>query len=170
MNADGGTQTRLNVVALCCMAWSPDGHVIAFTTPDNPWDLFVPWHVAVVSVAGGRASRIARTLTNSMDPVWSPDGRKIAFSSWQNGNSELYVAPVGSGGTPLRLTNNAAADSDPQWAPNGQKIAFVSERDGNAEIYADERDGSAQINLTNNAALDRQPAVVAGRPEDRLRV
>ncbi len=156
MNADGGAQTRLNVVALCCMAWSPDGQAIAFTTY-NPWDFIPSPHVTVVRVASGRAGRIARTLTNSMGPVWSPDGRKVAFSSWQNGNSELYIAPVGSGGTLLRLTNNAARDSDPQWAPNGQKIAFVSERDGNTEIYVMNADGSAEINLTNNAASDDNP-------------
>ncbi len=38
------------------------------------------------------------------------------------------------------------------------KIAFVSERDGNLEIYSMNSDGSAQTNLTKNAARDFQPA------------
>ena len=41
--------------------------------------------------------------------------------------------------------------------PNG-KIAFVSMRDGNEEIYVMDADGGNQINLTNNAADDREPA------------
>jgi TolB protein len=38
------------------------------------------------------------------------------------------------------------------------KIAFVSSRDGNYEIYSMNADGSAQTNLTNNAAGDLAPS------------
>jgi Tol biopolymer transport system component len=38
------------------------------------------------------------------------------------------------------------------------KIAFTSNRDGNNEIYAMNADGTGQVNLTNNAADDREPA------------
>ena len=37
------------------------------------------------------------------------------------------------------------------------KIAFVSDRDGDPEIYIMDTDGSNQIPLTNNGALDGQP-------------
>src|SRR2546422_4922277 len=38
------------------------------------------------------------------------------------------------------------------------KLAFLSSRDGNYEIYVMNADGSAQTNLTNNAADDYAPA------------
>jgi Tol biopolymer transport system component len=38
------------------------------------------------------------------------------------------------------------------------RIAFVSERDGNTEIYSMKSDGTAQINLSRNAARDSDPA------------
>ena len=162
MNADGGTQTRLNVAVGCClfdvMAWSPDGQAIAFTTPDNPYD-GIPWHVAVVNLAGGTASRLAPAQRSNIDPVWSPDGRRIVFRSYESRDSELYVvnAPPGGAGTPFRLTNSAGEDRDPTWSLDGQKIAFVAERNGNKEIYVMNADGSAQTNLTNNSASDAQP-------------
>ncbi|HKR02112.1 MAG TPA: Calx-beta domain-containing protein [Pyrinomonadaceae bacterium] len=43
-----------------------------------------------------------------------------------------------------------------QPGANG-KIAFTSERDGNAEIYTMNPDGSNQMNLTKNPALDATP-------------
>src|SRR5687767_4151276 len=63
---------------------------------------------------------------------------KIAFSSFRDGNQEIYVMnPDGSGQT--RLTDNPADDGAPAWSPDGTKIAFTSNRDGNYEIYNDER-------------------------------
>ncbi len=38
------------------------------------------------------------------------------------------------------------------------KIAFWTFRDGNAEVYSMNADGTAQTNLTNNAAADYNPA------------
>ena len=49
-------------------------------------------------------------------------------------------------------------DQDPAWSPDGSKIAFESDRDGNYEIYVMNADGTAQHNLTNDGAYDRDPA------------
>ena len=38
------------------------------------------------------------------------------------------------------------------------KIAFASYRDGNGEIYIMNVDGSEQVNLTNNPAVDAVPS------------
>jgi len=40
----------------------------------------------------------------------------------------------------------------------GTKIAFQSDRDGNFEIYVMEADGSDPVRLTDNPAMDSQPA------------
>jgi len=52
-------------------------------------------------------------LTNSsgvnLSPSWSPDGKMIAFTSYRDGNNEIYIMDEdGSGQT--RLTNNQAND------------------------------------------------------------
>jgi len=43
-------------------------------------------------------------------------------------------------------------------APAQGKVAFVSDRDGNLEIYVMDADGSNQINLSNNSAIDSFPS------------
>ncbi|MEW6215632.1 MAG: chitobiase/beta-hexosaminidase C-terminal domain-containing protein, partial [Nitrospirota bacterium] len=85
--------------------------------------------------------------------AFSPDGSKIAFSSYRDGNYEIYVMDAdGTGQT--NLTNNPGIDVWPAWSPDGTKIAFASFRDGNQEIYVMNADGTGQNRLTYNPAQD----------------
>jgi hypothetical protein len=42
--------------------------------------------------------------------------------------------------------------------PSNGKIAFTSQRDGNFEIYTMDADGTSQVNISNNPALDDLPS------------
>ena len=82
---------------------------------------------------------------------------KIVFSSYRDGNTEIYIMNA-DGSNQTRLTNNPAADEYPSWSPDGKKIAFGSNRDGNNEVYIMNADGSNQTNLTDNPAYDLGPS------------
>ena len=85
-------------------------------------------------------------------------GGKIAFTSFRDGNEEIYVMNSDGSGQ-ANLTNNAAGDQFPSFSADGSKIAFASDRDGfNNAIYVMNSDGSAATNLTNNAAMDLYPS------------
>jgi TolB protein len=85
--------------------------------------------------------------TDGEDGRWSPDGTRIAFTSYREGNAEIYLMnPDGSGVT--RLTNSPADDTEPTWSPDGRRIAFVSTRTGGSNVYAMNVDGSAVTSLT----------------------
>lgn len=94
----------------------------------------------------------------SEHPTWSPDGRKIAFDALisdppDSPNSEIFVVDVSSR-EQTRLTHLSSNEVFPVWSPGGNRIAFVSDRDGNWEIYVMNTDGSNQIRLTDNEAMD----------------
>ena len=82
---------------------------------------------------------------------------KIAFSSWRDGNGEIYVMNT-DGSEQKNLTNNPAIDIFSSWSPDGKRIAFSSDRDGNDEIYVMNADESEQRRLTNNPASDTSPS------------
>ena len=86
-----------------------------------------------------------------------PDQGRIAFSSYRDGNLEIYVMNT-DGSDQTNLTNNDAADWDPSWSPDGSHIAFSSERDGNSEIYVMTADGSDQTRFTNNDRWEGTPS------------
>jgi Tol biopolymer transport system component len=44
------------------------------------------------------------------------------------------------------------------WSPDGSKIVFWSLKSGNEEIYIMNADGSGVTQLTNQTAVDSQPA------------
>ena len=82
---------------------------------------------------------------------------KVAFTSFRDGNDEIYVMNY-DGSNQTRLTNNNTTDNYPSWSPDGSKIVFDSNRDGNSEIYVMDSDGSNPVNLTNNSTLDWLPS------------
>ena len=63
-------------------------------------------------------------------PSLSPDGNSLAYSSNREGNFEIYVKPLASGGHEVRVTSDGEQNSEPAWSPDGQYIAYHSRNRG----------------------------------------
>jgi Tol biopolymer transport system component len=69
----------------------------------------------VINIGGEGLDR----LTNGGDNLgsgWSPDGEWIAFTSFRDGNNEIYIVRP-NGNRETRLTNSAISDWQPRWGP-----------------------------------------------------
>ena len=89
--------------------------------------------------------------------VASAAQEQIAFSTYRDGNSEIYTMNT-DGSNQSRLTYSAFDDINPEFSPDGSKIAFSTVRDGNYEIYVMNADGTHQTRLTINSAADSEPS------------
>ena len=97
--------------------------------------------------------------TQHVSPTWAPAGDRIAFTSYRDGNREIYSVTTGTSPALTRLTNNPARDYEPAWSPDGKKIAFISDRAGNDELYVMNADGSSVTRLTFTPyQSERQPS------------
>jgi dipeptidyl aminopeptidase/acylaminoacyl peptidase len=97
------------------------------------------------------------------NPVWSPDGTRVAFTTYRNGDEDIYsMAPDGS--DQKELTFSQSYDSDPTWSPDGKAIAFISFRADGSGIYVMNADGSDQHLL---AAVNGYPSHPSWSPDGR---
>jgi len=111
MDASGSNQRKVADISgfVGRPALSPNGQLLAYAAlvaPQTP-GMFV---MDTAGTGGGRAIG----PVNSAEPAWSPDGRRLLFTSWQDGNAEIYSVDT-SGGNMKRLTANDAADGGAAW-------------------------------------------------------
>jgi Tol biopolymer transport system component len=135
-------------------AWFPSGKKIAYRAAG----------IEVLTLnAKGKATKTTRLTSDAADPAVSPNGKRLAFTSYRDGDSEIYVmrtdAPEGPNNRPVKLTDNATySDSQPDWSPDGSRIVYVSYRN-NADIFVMRADGSGKKkNLTRSPAREQYPA------------
>jgi len=100
------------------IAWSPDGHRIAFSSLDQR-------QVHVINVDGTNLRELTPDTdiphSHNRSPTWSPDGQQIAFSSSRNESGGIFLMDA-DGGNVRELTNNG--EGFPSWSPDGSQIAF----------------------------------------------
>ncbi|MGD9146592.1 MAG: protein kinase [Anaerolineae bacterium] len=101
---------------------------------------------------------VPATATNPppMDEPAGPQFGRLAFTSWRDGNPEIYVVNL-AGGNLMRLTNNEFNDWLPDWTPDGSRIAFTSNRQEGYDTWAMNGDGGGQTRFLSTPAWDDYP-------------
>jgi hypothetical protein len=165
MTANGNSYPqRLNMDGCLTQVptWSPDGRTLYWEQQCNGGKYTIMR--GDLQYSDDSANWVGATLTNiraltdqnadNRFPRTAPDGKWLAFTSYRDGNAEIYKLNVESG-TVTRLTNNAGDDEAASWSSNGGQLAFASNRDGDYEVYTMNGDGSGVTQLTNNDTVDR---------------
>ena len=109
--------------------WSPDGSKIAFirgqdmTVEGAAYLAACGSQIYVVDLFTHEETNLTQGAGGT-DPSWSPDGTRIAFSSYRDGNYEIYTMDV-NGNDIQRLTYTDWAEAEPAWSPDGKQIAYA---------------------------------------------
>jgi TolB protein len=133
--------TTLNITPV----WSPDNQTIAYTSfrPSGQFGVFRDIVFSFITTGDRKTPAEGSPSKQNELPMFSPDGSKVAFTSYRDGNPEIYVMNRDGSGL-RRMTNNPAIDTTPTWSPSGNQVAWVSDRTGAPHIYVMNVDGTGQ--------------------------
>ncbi|MEA2031531.1 MAG: Tol-Pal system beta propeller repeat protein TolB [candidate division Zixibacteria bacterium] len=102
-----------------------------------------------------------RKLTNNgsinISPFFSPDGKDVYFTSYVDGNPQLYKVRVENGKV-NRVATFPGLIAAPAVSPDGNKIACILTKDGNSEIYVLDLNGRVIKRLTYHRAIENSPS------------
>jgi len=101
---------------------------------------------------------------------WSPDGTEIVMAAEEKGGHWHLFITDANGDNPQKISQRDAMFLDPSWSPDGQKIVYTAlpiDFQTNAwdlvsvgqkiEIHVMDKDGSNEIQLTDDFLRDHDP-------------
>lgn len=113
--------------------------------------------VYVMSVDGGDVQRVTAANTLNLSPSWGPDLQSILFTSYVDGNPDLFSIRL-DGTHQKRISGARGLNLGGRWSPDGTRIAVTHEEDGNSDIFVLDANGTVQKRLTDHQAIDVSPS------------
>jgi WD40 repeat protein len=111
---------------------SPDGRFVAITRVEDGAAGADIW--IIDTQRSGVANPLTFDPADDINPVFSPDGSRVAFTTYRNGNADIYVRNVdGMAGSETPLVETPANEFVEAWS--GDAIAYTVERDNVQDIY-----------------------------------
>jgi Tol biopolymer transport system component len=96
--------------------WSPDGQWLIFSSGFGGERSGSSADLYVVDLETGSQHTLTDGSAYNSYSSWSPDGAAIVYTSWRDGNPEIYL--MNADGTNMRrLTYNNTTDVTPSWRP-----------------------------------------------------
>jgi len=105
---------------------------------------------------GTNERQLTKTGAINISPAFSPDGQTIYFTSFRDGDPQLFRVTVADG-VVKKMTSFPGIAAAPEVSPDGKKIACVLSKDGNSEIYVLDLDGRVIKRVTNHQSIESSP-------------
>ena len=112
--------------------------------------------IAIMDWDGHNLLQLTRNRSINLNPDISPDGHEIIFTSYKQGNPDLYKRLISSTAE-VPLSRRKGLNITGSWSPDGSRIALSLSKDGDAEIYIISKDGTHPQRLTVNPAIEVSP-------------
>jgi TolB protein len=112
--------------------------------------------IYTINFDGSDLTRLTNFRSLTLLPRWSPDGREMTFTSYRDGNPDLYLMDM-STGRARKISSFSGLNLAAPWSPDGSKFLMTLSKDGHQEIYEmDFRAGKAR-RLTHNFSVNISP-------------
>ena len=105
---------------------------------------------------GSNALQITSAKAPHLSPAWSNDGRFVTYTSFEDGNPDLFIYEVATG-KKRKLSGRKGLNSGSNWSPGNKLVAFTGSVEGDADIYTVTPDGGKAKVLIRGVGLDVDP-------------
>ena len=106
---------------------------------------------------GGNLTQLTSTPAHHLSPAWSPDGRYLVYTSFEDGNPDLFIYDHVHK-KHSKLSGRAGINSGGHFAHTGNIVAFTGSQRGDADIFVIDRQGMSRRRLIKGVGLDVDPA------------
>ncbi|MBU8934537.1 MAG: Tol-Pal system beta propeller repeat protein TolB [candidate division Zixibacteria bacterium] len=106
---------------------------------------------------GANERQLTKNGSINISPFFSADGKEVYFTSYVDGDPQLYKVRVDNGKV-SRVASFPGLVAAPSVSPDGNKIACVLSKDGNSEIYVLGLDGRVIKRLSHHRAIESAPS------------
>jgi Tol biopolymer transport system component len=122
------------------------------------WEFPETMDIFTADLDGKNLRRLTDAPGYDAEASYSPDGSKIVFTSFRDGDGEIYIMDA-SGKNARRITHAKGYDGGPFFSPDGKRIIYRSDRKGNdfLQVYVNNTEGTAERALTNNDFVNWGP-------------
>ena len=99
------------------------------------------------------------TWDHSIDilPRFTPDGKQIVYTSYKNGNPDLFILDLKPGSRPRSFSSYQGLNIAGGFSPNGDKLLMTLSRGKNPNIYIKNLVNGHLTQLTNDRGADSSP-------------
>ena len=106
---------------------------------------------------GANPVAITSAQAPHLSPAFSRDGRYVTFTSYEDGNPDLFIYDTVTG-RKRKLSGRKGLNSGSNWCANNKLVAFTGSTDGDADLYVTTPDGGKVRPLVRGPGLDVDPA------------
>ncbi len=89
-------------------------------------------------------------------PSWLPGGRGLLYTSWMNGNTEIYEHNLATGARKV-FAGYPGSSFSAEVSPDGQKVAMILSKSGSPNLYVCDSAGGHLKQLTHTREEDSCP-------------
>lgn len=115
-----------------------------------------PKQIYVSEFDGSNPVAITSGSAPHLSPAWSRNGAYITYTSYEDGNPDLFIYEVATGKR-RKLSGRKGLNSGGNWSPQDKVVAFTGSVDGDADIYLVNPDGEKVKPLIRGPGLDVDP-------------
>ena len=114
--------------------------------------------VFVSDILGRHPRQVTQHRALCVSPRFTPDGNFLAYSTYHNGNQDLYITDLRQNSSTNALSRRKGLNLGPAFSADGKTMVATLSKGGTPDLYIIDRQGEIVEQLTSHAGINVSPS------------